>query len=341
MDIKPKIKKMLAAGIAALLLTAAVSAAEPMPAAGGYVALGDSIAYGYGLSDKNESYPSLVAAGLGTEVANYAVNGMTSGGLLTALKNMEQDGAGLARLKNAFLITVSIGSNDLLSKLSGAWVMLSDDAASYAALEAMLTSDDSMASFASGVEAYRANLPEIYEALREINPTARIVMTEFYNPYYGVKLGEFDFGALADSFIVQMNDILHRGQERMDYAVAPVYEAFNAPALTKVDMAALNPDPHPNSDGHHIFAEAVLSVSGSTALPAGAPVPAETEAAAGTVNEEAETPGTETEETAAETEGTGSDPGKNNYYYYIIISAVAVAAFAVTGYAVSKQNRKM
>jgi lysophospholipase L1-like esterase len=341
MNIK-RIFKVPAILIAALFLSAAaiVSAAEPAAAPDSYVALGDSIAYGYGLSDiEAQSYTNLVASGLGTNLINYAVNGMTSDGLLTALENLGEGTTGRTRLQNASLITVSIGSNDLLSKLSGVWNKMPQsekaDAGVYAALEASLTSEEKLAEFASGVESYRQNLPKIYAALRGLNKSAQIIMTEFYNPYYGVMLGAFDFGALSDKFIVQMNELLHAGQTDMDYEIAPVYDAFNKPALTNVDMSALNLDPHPNNAGHAIFAEAVLSAVDYTALPVIAQV-TETESAGSGTSVSTES-AVSAEETTAET----SDKTENSSVIgAVILAVVAVTVFAVTGVIMSKRNRR-
>lgn len=341
MNIK-RIFTVPAAGICAVLLAAvvAVSAAEPATAPGLYVALGDSIAYGYGLSDiPAQCYPSLVASGLGTNLINYAVSGMTSDGLLTALENMDEGTVGCTQLQNAALITVSIGSNDLLSKLSGVQSMMPEskktDTAVYAALEASLTSDEKLAEFASGVESYRVNLPKIYTGLRKLNKSARIIMTEFYNPYFGVMFGAFDFGALSDTFIVQMNKVLHDGQAEMDYKIAPVYDAFNKPSLTNVDMASLNLDPHPNNAGQIIFAEAVLSAVDFASLPVIAPVTAETKS---TVSE---TPVQNETAAAGETTAEASDKNENKSIIgSAILAVVAVTAFVVTGVIISKRNKR-
>jgi lysophospholipase L1-like esterase len=330
--------------ISALLLFAAVtvSAAGSVVAPNGYVALGDSIAYGYGLSDiPAQCYTSIVASGLGTNLINYAVNGMTSDGLLIALENLDEGTTGRTQLQNAALITVSIGSNDLLSKLSGVWNMMSGSEKAgtelYAALEASLTSDEKLAEFASGVETYSGNLPKIYTALRNLNPSAQIIMTEFYNPYYGVMLGAFDFGALSDKFIVQMNDVLHAGQTDMNYKIAPVYDAFNKPSLTNVDMSSLSLDPHPNNAGHAIFAEAVLSMVDYTALPVFAPVTEETVSTGNEVSNGSSILSTAAEETTSQ----ASDNTENKSIIgAVILAVVAVSAFAVTGVIISKRSKR-
>lgn len=87
-----------------------------------YVALGDSIAYGYGLEDREEqSYVSLVRKHLEKSYdyvieTNFGSNGMQSGDLLEILTNPEHEyyRQYRASLKYADVVTLSIGSNDLL-----------------------------------------------------------------------------------------------------------------------------------------------------------------------------------------------------------------------------------
>ncbi|MHB1153106.1 MAG: GDSL-type esterase/lipase family protein [Eubacteriales bacterium] len=344
MNIK-RISAVIAVCIIVSMLAAAVSVTAAEPASNSYVALGDSIAYGYGLSDIwKQSYVNLVAAELRINLVNYAVNGMTSIGLLNALDKMNEDDDAHTQLQNASLITVSIGSNDLLSKLSGVLYTLPDsaDAAAFAVLEASLTSEQKLAEFDSGVESYRINLPLIYTSLRKLNPTAQIIMTEFYNPFYGIMFGAFDFGALSDQYIVQMNDILHAGQAEMDYKIAAVYDSFNAPGRTNVDLISFNMDPHPNTDGHAIIADAVLSIVNYDALPAAAPVTETIESAETTENGnsiEITAPPETTMQSEVTSAGNNTDNQKS-IIGAVILTVAAVAVFAVTGVIISKRNKQ-
>ena len=332
--------------IAAIALTGlSVFAAEPVFAS--YVALGDSIAYGYGLhAADTECYTNLIAAELGiSEVnyANYAVNGMTSSGLLNALDKISPGSEAHKRLKDASLITVSIGSNDLLSKLSGVLRTLPDsaDAASLAAIEATLTSEQKLAEFDAGVESYRTNLPLIYTRLRTFNRSAQIIMTEFYNPYHGMILGAFDFGALSDEYITRMNVILHDGRVDMDYAIAAIYDAINEPGMTNVDPETSNADPHPNAPGHAAIARAVLSVLDYAALADETAHDTEGAAMADPIQtgQEQTKQIAQSDVTQHEEEET-SAAGNNAYTGRIILTGLAVAVFTVTGIIISKQNKK-
>ena len=77
-----------------------------------YVALGDSITTGYGLSDAStESFPALVAEENTLALTNLAEDGATSADLLKVVQN------NTAILSNADVITITIGGNDLMDAL--------------------------------------------------------------------------------------------------------------------------------------------------------------------------------------------------------------------------------
>ena len=79
-----------------------------------YVALGDSITTGYGLTDEeNDSFAALVANENGYELTNLAEDGTTSGDLLEVVQDEENSDI----LQNADLITITIGGNDLMGAL--------------------------------------------------------------------------------------------------------------------------------------------------------------------------------------------------------------------------------
>jgi len=82
-----------------------------------YVALGDSVSFGYGLSIHEESYPALFFELLKEEgyVDNYinmAVNGFTTTLLLEYLNNLDVEKSNM--LGNAKIVTLNIGGNNIL-----------------------------------------------------------------------------------------------------------------------------------------------------------------------------------------------------------------------------------
>ena len=82
-----------------------------------YVALGDSVASGYGLPTHEESYPAIFYSLLEKEgyvnnYANMAYNGFTTTMLLEYLHNMDIESIRI--LENARVITLNIGGNNIL-----------------------------------------------------------------------------------------------------------------------------------------------------------------------------------------------------------------------------------
>jgi len=88
---------------------------EPKPHI--YIALGDSVPSGYGLASPEESYPAIFYELLKTEdfvdeYKNMAVSGYTTTMLLELLSNMDDEN--LSIIRNARIITLNIGGNNIL-----------------------------------------------------------------------------------------------------------------------------------------------------------------------------------------------------------------------------------
>lgn len=162
------------------------------------VALGDSITSGYGLFDmlpspKNdrvlnqrlvskEAYPQLVGDALGYRVNNLAVSGFTSSELLQLVSNHSHY---RTAIKNADLIILNIGGNDLLGYLINVDFSELNLIELIEALELRLMT-------------YYFNLGFILSEIRQLNPTAPILHYGFYNPLY---MGHAISEALGDEFL--------------------------------------------------------------------------------------------------------------------------------------------
>jgi acyl-CoA thioesterase I len=108
-----------------------------------YLALGDSYTIGTGASGEAHAWPSIIAARLGAELTNPAVNGYTTDDLIrTELP--------LVRELKPDLVTVLIGVNDLVQ--------------------------------GRGAEAYRGSLRTIYDAVQEARTVAVSIPTWSYVP---------------------------------------------------------------------------------------------------------------------------------------------------------------
>lgn len=251
-----------------------------------YVALGDSIAYGYGLANRdNDSYASKVRQKYNISQSNFqnlAVSGMTCAEYYEKIQEEEYTSA----IENADLLTVSIGSNELLGLVTKA---VSDvtgvpidspnfvqEAQNVFLSASMLekikmlteiyntfTSEEMKLQIEASINSYEDNWSKSIQYIKEINPDITIVATEFYNPYYEISLGSYDLGGFVDENIQKMNEILHENSNsESEYKIAKIYDAFNTtnPRLTNVNisMSDLNVDPHPNVLGHEVICTKIM-----------------------------------------------------------------------------------
>lgn len=129
-----------------------------------YVALGDSIPAGYGLSSQNEAYPTLLGNDINYKVLNLAKSGDTTSDLLSKLKTSSFK----SKLASASLVTISIGGNDLMHSAENIMTLL------YGSEEAINeVFKNSM-----------ANLETIVSTVLSLVPSNCIVLFEnIYNPY--------------------------------------------------------------------------------------------------------------------------------------------------------------
>ena len=253
-----------------------------------YVALGDSIAYGYGLSDiSKQSYVSQVANKLEITPNNKAVVGMDTTEFLNLINQEEIE----SEIKSANIITISIGSNDLLGivvKLIGNAfgvdvnnesdmlenvqnafnnATVTEKIQMIGTLYTSLNSDATKQNLSLAVKKYGENWENIITKIKELNPNATIIATQFYNPYYGVDFPlmeeDINFSDYVDSYIKQFNVILEN-KKSLGYDIAYIYDYFNKTGVTNVNISIdeFNVDPHPNSVGHTIIANEILKVYG-------------------------------------------------------------------------------
>lgn len=251
------------------------------------VALGDSIAYGETLVNKDEErYSTLVGNAIGAEVKNYAVNGMTSDDLIFALNSTAYDEV----LARADYVSISIGSNDLLTPFIN---ILSEELANIDINEeniAAILSDMSVLTnlFAQvnavlkdnevllkACDDFKSKLTTIVSILGRKAPNAKLYFNNIYNPYVNTVVKNplnnetlIDLNSLADYYITKINKNFNTYS--YDYKLIDLYTAFNKGGLTNAninsmaDMSLMSVDPHPNAEGHKVIAEALLNAIGIT-----------------------------------------------------------------------------
>ncbi len=198
-----------------------------------YLVLGDSIAYGSGLSNPVEAvYGKIVADTHGFNYTNYSVPGHTTSNLLARLEKEEV----IAAVKEAEIISISIGGNNfLMSDLLG---LMAD---------ALIKSDYSeMDKIAEG---FYTEFSEIMDVINENNPDAIVLMQTLYNPQSGKIRPVYGEGQKRLNEMVNKYNEEHPGE----IIIVEVGEALGE----DMDCFAAD-DIHPSAKGNRLIAEEIL-----------------------------------------------------------------------------------
>lgn len=171
------------------------------------VVIGDSIAFGYGIENKEDTYAYIVADDLDYQLINDAVSGDTTTDLLALLeKNNEVKN----HIKSAESVVISIGGNDFLHL--GYESSLSE-------LGELISKGKDSKIITNLVDVVESNIRSIHQCIRELNPKCKIVLQTVYNPF----LGQQD---TFTQLLMQLVELV-----RQDYI-----EIYNAEADTDSDM---------------------------------------------------------------------------------------------------------
>ena len=234
--------------------------------------LGDSIAYGYGLSEpEKERYSALLPALLADRYAvvdeNCGVSGMTGAELVEYLRGPDAP----AGLREADAALISIGGNDVLGFLPEALAPVGDLstltellgryalyllrptsalAPAIGELEDVLETIN--ACFAS--DSFRQRLEEAAarlhdavcgaaQAIRAVNPSAVLLISTIYNPYKGVRVvlpqltASVELSEYGDIAVRRLNDAIREAAEEEGLRVVDVYARFEASGEQLVNAA--------------------------------------------------------------------------------------------------------
>ncbi len=265
----------------------------------GYVAFGDSIAAGYGLegytADQDnppaDSYQAIISNFLKTSPANYAVTGDDSTDCINILESGNADNM----LSDAGIITLSIGSNDLLKPFTGIvkeTLGITEDIESldpsqiekyYSNLDASsILEITAIANKLSNelkdnailhekAQAFSGNFNKIIDIINQKAPDASIYVTNIYNPYKDVMV----LGDIAETYIKEINTAFSQDSE--NYTLIDLYTLFKNENLSNVkfnisDLSSINLDPHPSKEGHKRIAETIISAIEKKYAPAAASI---------------------------------------------------------------------
>ncbi len=226
-----------------LLVSGAATSQAAVQAPVKYVAIGDSLAAGQTPgSEIDAGYADMISMELARHqsVALYtkdlAFPGFTTRDVLDRITSAEaQD-----ELKQANLITVSAGANDLLR-------LVSADAA-----DGSLAFGQIQVDFA--LNGARKNLEKILAELKQRAPAADVYVMGYYFAYPHARESQKEGTALQ---LDRLNEILETTAEEYGAKFVSVDEEFGDNAIGKIPNPA---DVHPNLNGYQSMANAFLDV---------------------------------------------------------------------------------
>ncbi|WP_172256630.1 stalk domain-containing protein [Saccharibacillus deserti] len=257
------------------------------------VSFGDSLTAGYEPDKAQADYYGFVprlaeqARFHGrSEVDNYGISGLNSAGLehyieaIRAGTNTTADAiqAGLrdpnaavfaadtagirADVAEADVITITIGGNDLLPLITGSQLPAAEELTPK--VEALL-------------QTYAVNLGQVLGDLREINPNARIVVADQYQPIPAIAAKSLyaTLNQAAAAYASTLNGVV----TAQNAAGAHVETVHMTPLFIGREMQLTHiarRDIHPNQTGYEVFAKAFSEQIWKEYRTPSAPVPAET-----------------------------------------------------------------
>lgn len=238
-----------------------------------YIAFGDSIAKGY-TCDKSElvPYPELVRGQLEshhkttTMLTNTAKNGIST---IKLNNKILADEAVIAKIRTADVITLTIGSNDLMDEfkkvcqeiigrnekfqdLDDAIQMLDVEMKEHPSLIFKAISALSSWDYDTFEENYQVTMEIITQNKK---PSAQIVVTNLYNPVKSLGLPG-TMNTVVDGIISAMNNIIDRHTQEYEYQVV---DLFHSDITNYVQADGL----HPNQEGQQFIADAVCKALAS------------------------------------------------------------------------------
>ncbi len=198
-----------------------------------YLVLGDSIAYGSGISNSREAcYGKIVADTNGYDYANHAIPGHTTNNLINRLKEESV----ISDLKKADIISISIGGNNfLLGNLFGLM------------FDSIVKNDHTR--FDEIADGFYTDFCEIVRIINSHNEDAVILMQTIYNPQTGYIGEAYQQG--ADRINAQIRRFADENPGEI--VIVDVATALGDDALNYADDEI-----HPSAQGNEIIAQTVL-----------------------------------------------------------------------------------
>lgn len=249
-----------------------------------YIAFGDSISAGYGIESKELTYPAIIAEKYALSLNNLAENGATSADMLITIANTPE-------IKNAELITISVGGNDLIENrnIFLAYSLrenLCQAGFTQKKAESLIKSVElpglfngtsiSFDTIEADMERVFTNLNEnlsnSIKLIRSLSENSVIILQTLYNPYLNnpeYNIFGFDVGVLIDDYIDSINSVYYalQADADMNILIADVASGMNGNS----EYFYTSWDFHPTKAGHAYIAKIVGDVYGQAAQTSASP----------------------------------------------------------------------
>jgi lysophospholipase L1-like esterase len=262
--------------VACIYSTRAKGASSEPPV---YLALGDSISYGYtvdGGQRTDTCFVRLLAENKGLNAINESISGNEAPGVIEQLNSGDLDDV----IKKASIVTLTIGGNDMMEVLyqktadaygGGATAndireKLSDDPGSdfklLMALGSALLNVDQSTEFKTALSNFITNLNTITTYIKGKNPDAKIYVATQYDPYEHFSSALYStFTQYIGKCLATMRDEVVNNATTGQYTAVDVYTAFKGNTATycyAAESPSLQFDFHPNEAGHAAIAQCFI-----------------------------------------------------------------------------------
>ena len=224
-----------------------------------YVAIGDNISMEEN-NDYDVSYISLIkdflyAVNDNLNYSNLSMEGITSSELLNIIdKNKE-------KIKDADLITVSIGGNNILNailrnlNIDESILRNCDEEKFDSIISEYLNSDEIKNEILNEVNKFSKDFPNIIKKIKKLAPEAELYVNTLYNPI-NKKCNIYDF---FNEQINSINDLIVKNNSNYDYKIIDCYHILNSKEVLNFKVEDGLARIYPNKVGHAMMATQVVS----------------------------------------------------------------------------------
>lgn len=224
-----------------------------------YVVIGDEISLEAN-NDYEVSYVSLIkdflyALNDNLEYINLSSDGATSSQLLNVVDSNKE------KLKDADLITISIGGNNILSAVLKSLNINEENLQDYdenkfdSIISEYLNSKEVKTEILNEISIFSKDFPNIIKKIKKLAPNADIYVNTVYN-LINKKCEIYEF---FDSQINLINDVIVKNNSNNDYKILDCYQILNNDDVLNFKIENGVSKISPNKVGHAMMANQVIS----------------------------------------------------------------------------------